>query len=118
MEELLKKILYTGVGIAALTAEKLQQVIDGLVKEDKLTQEEGKKIVDDFFQNTQTKKDEFESQLKSVAEKVISNFKFAPSKDVEALKKRVNALESKVNGTKAKKATPKAAAKKTGAAKV
>jgi len=117
MEELLKKVLYTGVGIAALTAEKLQQVVDGLVKEDKLTQEEGKKIVTDFFKNTQTKKDEFETQLKSVAEKVVSNFKFASSKDVEALKKRVNALESKVNGTKAKKAAPKTA-KKPAPAKV
>ncbi len=107
MEDLLKKILYTGVGIAALTAEKLQQVIDGLVKEDKITQEEGKKIVDDFFKNTKTKKEELESQLKSVIEKVVGNFNFASAKDVDALKKRVDALESKVNGTKAKKAPAK-----------
>ncbi len=116
MEDLLKKILYTGVGIAALTTEKLQQVVDGLIKEDKLTQEEGKKIVDDFFKNTKTKKEELESQLKSVIEKVVSNFNFATTKEVEALKKRVNALESKVNGTKAKKAAPKAE-KKPAAAK-
>jgi polyhydroxyalkanoate synthesis regulator phasin len=111
MEDLLKKILYTGVGIAALTAEKLQQVVDGLIKENKLTKEEGKKIVDDLFENAKTKKDELETQLKSVVEKTVSNFDFATKKEVEALKKRVNVLESKVNGTKAKKPAPKTAKK-------
>ena len=49
MEDLFKKFVYTGVGLVSLTAEKLQKSIDTLVEEEKISEKEGKKIVNDFF---------------------------------------------------------------------
>jgi polyhydroxyalkanoate synthesis regulator phasin len=114
MEDLFKKFLYGSVGLVALTAEKIQKTVDNLVSENKLTTDEGKKIVDDFIKNTQTKKEEFESQLKSITEKVVRSFDFATDHDLKALKKRVDALEAKQNGAKAVSAK---AAKKEPASK-
>jgi len=110
MEDVFKKFLYTGVGLVALTAEKIQKTVDKLVSEDKLTTEEGKKIVDDFVKNTQTKKEEFESQLRNVTEKVIRSFDFATAHEMNELKKRVEKLEAKLNGSKP---SPKTASKST-----
>ncbi|WP_044204766.1 phasin family protein [Flammeovirga sp. OC4] len=121
MEELLKKLVYTGVGITAFTIEKIQEVVDKLVAEEKLTVEEGKKIVDEFVDSTEAKKSEFEEQLKTLAEKftsslnfdfdkITSMFKGGDSEEVEILKARIEALEA----AQAKTATPKKApAKKT-----
>lgn len=123
MEELLKKLVYTGVGITAFTIEKITEVVDKLVAEEKLTEEEGKKIVDEFVDNTEAKKSEFEEQLKTLAEKftsslnfdidkITSMFKGGDSEEVEILKARIEALEA----AQTKASTPKkATAKKTAA---
>ncbi|OHX68360.1 phasin family protein [Flammeovirga pacifica] len=105
MEELLKKIVYTGVGITAFTVEKINDVVDKLVAEEKITEEEGKKIVDEIVSNTEAKKEEFETQVKSLAEKFTSSidfdfdkiksmFKGSESEEVEILKARIEALEA------------------------
>ena len=46
MEDVFKNFLYTGVGLVAMTAEKIQKSISNLVSEGKLSIEEGKKVVD------------------------------------------------------------------------
>jgi polyhydroxyalkanoate synthesis regulator phasin len=110
MEDLFKKFVYTGVGLVSLTADKLQKSIDTLVDENKITSEEGKKIVDDFFKKSEAKKEEFEDQLKKVTEEVINKFQIPRNKEVEALQKRVAALEAKIGKASA---TTKAAAKES-----
>ena len=65
MEDLFKKFLYTSVGLVSSTVEKIQTSVDKLVDEDKLSQDEGKKIVDDLVKNTEAKREEFENKLKT-----------------------------------------------------
>jgi polyhydroxyalkanoate synthesis regulator phasin len=115
MEDLFKKFLYTGVGFVALTAEKFQKTIDKLVSENKISTEEGRKIVDDFLKNTSTKREEFESQLKSITEKVVRSFDFATAHEVKALKDRVDKLEAATSSDKpaAKSTPPKKSTSKT-----
>ena len=152
MEDSIKNFLYTGVGLVAMTADKIQKsvgklvsdgklsieegkkVLDKLINEGKLSADEGKKVVDDlvskgkisaeegkkvaeeFFKNAKTKRDEVESQIKSIVNRVISNFNFATVKEVEDLKKRVATLETKLKSSEKKprvKAVKKSAAVKS-----
>ena len=71
MEDLFKKFVYTGVGMVSSSLEKFQKSVEKLVDEDKLSQEEGKKLVDDLFKNTESKREEFETKLKKVVEEVM-----------------------------------------------
>jgi polyhydroxyalkanoate synthesis regulator phasin len=96
MEDLIKKFVYTGVGIASLTAEKLQKSIDKLVNEEKISENEGKKIVDEFFQKTESKKKSIESQISKITKEVVSKFDFSKAKEILDLNKRVKALENKI----------------------
>ncbi len=122
MEDLIKKFVYTGVGLASLTAEKLQKSIDRLVDEDKISEKEGRKIVDEFFQKTESKKKSFETQISKIIEEVIRKFDFSKAKEILDLNKRVKVLENKISkmsqvsaqATRVpqKPATPKRAIKK------
>jgi len=96
MEDLIKKFVYTGVGMASLTAEKLQKSIDRLVDEEKISEKEGKKIVDEFFEKTETRKKDLESQFSKITEEVLKKFDFSKAKEILELNKRVKALETKV----------------------
>jgi polyhydroxyalkanoate synthesis regulator phasin len=118
MEDLFKKFMYTGIGLAAYTAEKFQKAIDGLVKENKMSSDEGKKVVDDFVKNMQTKREEFESQIKSITERVVRNFEFASAHDLKELQKRIQALEAKVEGSTMDKPAKTTTAVKKAPAKV
>lgn len=106
MEETLKKLVYAGVGLAAQATEKFEVAVNDLVKKGKLSDKEGKKIVDDFFKKTEKKKEEFESEFKSTTEEVVAKFNFAKQTDLDELSKRIAKLE------KAAKPAKKAPAKK------
>lgn len=114
MEDLFKKFVYTGVGLVSLTAEKLQKSIDKLVEEEKISEKEGKKIVNDFFKKTESKKKEFEKQLQGITEDVVKKFDFSKAKEILELNKRVRVLENKVSKmSNVAKTTRKPAVKKT-----
>ncbi len=94
MDNLFRKFVYTGVGFVSLTTERMAKQIEKLVGDGKISEDEGKKIVDDFMKNTETKKDELEGQFKSIIEKVVKSFSFATSGDVVKLENRVSVLEA------------------------
>ena len=93
-ESIFKKLFYTGVGIAALTKEKVEDVVNDLVKDKKITTEEGKKIIDDFVKTLEDKKVDIEKQMKEFVEKTTKNFSYGKKKDIDKLMKRVEELES------------------------
>ena len=97
MEETLKKFVYTGVALSSFTADRLKASIDTLVSDDKLTAEEGKKIIDSFVQKAESRKAEWEGQVKETIEGVLNTFKKADNSRVEDLQARLDALESKMS---------------------
>lgn len=94
MENLFKKFLYSGVGFVSLASDKFKTAVDELIKDGKMSNEEGKKIVDDFVKNSDERKKEFEKDFNEAVENIIKNFKFAKSEDVEKLRNRVTVLEN------------------------
>lgn len=103
MEDIFKKFLYTGLGLAALTVEQIQKGVDELVSNKKISKEEGRKIVEDVVQKTTSKKEELEGQFKKLTEEVMERFSFSRNKEIEDLKKRVAILEAKINKSTARK---------------
>ena len=135
MEDLFKKFLYTGVGLVAMGADKIQKsvdklvsegklsidegkklldklvkegqlsaeegkkVVDELVKKGKISTDEGKKTIEEFFKNAKSKGSEVESQVKSIVERVLSNFNYATESELKDLRKRVAVLEGKLKAS-------------------
>lgn len=93
MEELIKKVLYTGVGLVATATEKVQQTVNDLVDNDKINQEEGKKIVNEFVESTEEKKGELESRFTELMENVIGRLDLVKKSDIQELIEKVEALE-------------------------
>lgn len=96
MEEILKKVLYTGVGVISMTADKLKEAVDELVDKKKMSEEEGKKVVDDFEKESEARKNELEERLNSFMENLGDQFTFPTKGDWKALTERVEALEKEL----------------------
>ncbi|WP_022826065.1 phasin family protein [Hymenobacter norwichensis] len=116
MEDLFKKFVNAGVGFVSLTTDRVQKTIDTLVKESKLSEQEGAKIMDELRKNGETKRKELEKQVQGIASRVMKTVGVAPNSDVEELKRTVKG-GTKAAATAAPKATAKPAAKAPAAPK-
>lgn len=103
MEALIKKVLYTGVGLVANTTEKVQQKVNNFVDLDGDYKKEGKRIVNTFTKSAEARRENLEDKAKDVFENVMSRFDLISKKDYDVLLKKINKLE------KAQKATVKSA---------
>ena len=96
MANLIKKALYTGVGLVATTTERLQKTVDELIEKGKLSQEEGQKVVEDVVKNSEGTKDEAESFIRTIVESTWAKFNLQKNDEIAHLESRVKDLEVKV----------------------
>lgn len=96
MEKIIRKTLYTAVGIVASTTERLQNVIDDLVSKGKLSEEEGKKVVEDVVKNTENNRDAYEGRFRNIIDSVLSKLNLPQGDAYEKLEKRLKSLEVKL----------------------
>jgi len=106
MQNEFKKFLYAGVDLAAAVSEKFQKSVTELVESGKISSTEGKKLVDEFLDKTEKRKEDFEAKFKELKEKVGITKK-TEEEELDELRKKVADLEAKV---KAEKHTAKAKA--------
>lgn len=106
MEDAFKKFLYAGVDLAAEVSTKFEQSVKELIEKGKISDVEGKKMVDELFEKTEARKEEFEAKYNEIKEKV-GIVKKTEEEILADLKAKVADLESKI-GKPAK--APKASA--------
>lgn len=97
MEDTLKKFIYTGLGLLSLTTSRIRETIDELINNRKITEEEGRRIIDDFAGMAKHHTADFEQQIETISLKYGKDFSFSAEEEIEMLKQRVAALESRLN---------------------
>ncbi|MBO4771725.1 MAG: hypothetical protein J5595_04205, partial [Bacteroidales bacterium] len=94
----LKKILYQGVAKASSAIDYVEKTVSKLVGENKITNDEGKNIVNNFKTNIDSKVKDMETRLRETISGALQNVRPASKSEVEELRKRVEALEKIVAG--------------------
>jgi polyhydroxyalkanoate synthesis regulator phasin len=105
MEDLFKKFLYTGVGLVSHNAEMLQKNLNELIEKGKLTEEEGRKVVDDLVDDTNHKKEEFEDRLRGMVDAILRKVDLPSREELSSLKSRIAELEEELAATREKDET-------------
>ena len=67
MDDLFKKFINTGVGFLSQGNKRVQAALDKLVSESKISEQEGKKIMDDLLKSGEAKRKDLEKQLQTLA---------------------------------------------------
>ena len=63
MIELVKKALLTGVGVAALSKEKIEDLAKDIVEKGKMTEQEGKKLVEQLLSSSEDARQDLQKQI-------------------------------------------------------
>ena len=97
MKELLKNVVYAGVGAAFLTKEKIEELSSDLVSKGKLTKDEGREFVDDLIKKSESAKDQLDLWLTSQVEERVKQLNLATSDEVAELRRMVEELQVAIN---------------------
>lgn len=96
MIELIKKALYTGVGMAVLTKEKAEELVKELTQQAKLSEQEGKELFDSLLKQSEQARTEFQTKVDEAVLSVVKRLNLASKDEVEKLRTQVDELSAKV----------------------
>ena len=97
MKELLKNMIYTGVGAAFLTRDKIDEIRKDLVDRGNLTREEGKDFVEDLLKKSDSARDQLELWLSRQVEDRIKGLNLATTDEVDELRRKIEELQIALN---------------------
>ena len=97
MKEMLKNVLYVGIGAAFLTKEKIEELKGDLVEKGKMSQEEGKQFVDDLLRKSEKAKDQLELWINKRVEERIKQLNLATKDEVADLQRKIEELQAVLN---------------------
>ncbi len=97
MIDLLKNVVYAGVGAAFLTRDKIEEVRGELVEKGKMTKDEGKEFVDDLIKRSESAKDQLELWLTRQVEDRVNQLNLATTDEVADLRRQVEELQVVIN---------------------
>ena len=88
----IKKLILVGIGAAAATAEKSQQIVEDLVKKGEITVEQGKELNQELKRNVKKSLDE----ISAAAQEKDAEIKETVEKKEEEIKAEAGSLEPKI----------------------
>jgi polyhydroxyalkanoate synthesis regulator phasin len=97
MVDLIKKALYTGIGLAVLTKDKAEEMIKDIAQQAKLSEHEGKELMDSLMKQSDEARQDFQSKLDEAVLAVVKRLHLATKDEVEALRAKVEELSAKVS---------------------
>ena len=94
MLDLVKRGILTGIGIASLTKDKIEELAEKIIEESKLSEEEGRKLVEDLLKQSEEARKNLEEEVKKTVGDALEKLDVPSRKDLEDLKIRIEKLES------------------------
>lgn len=93
MFDLIRKTMLTGIGLAGLTKDKIEKLAKALARMGKLSEKEGKKLLDDLLKKSEKARKDLEGQIERVVKKTMKKMNLATREDMLRLSKRIKKLE-------------------------
>src|SRR5208337_2506829 len=97
MFDLIKKTLLTGVGLAVMTKDKVEELGKEFASQAKLSELEGKEFVDHLLKQSEMARKDFETRISSAVQKAVSGLNLASKDEVAKLSAKVEELTAKLS---------------------
>ncbi len=97
MKELLKNVVYAGIGAAFLTKEKIEELKGDLIEKGKISQEEGKQFVDDLLRKSEKAKDQLDLWINKRVEDRVQQLNLATKDEIAELQRKIEELQVVIN---------------------
>jgi polyhydroxyalkanoate synthesis regulator phasin len=97
MKDLIHKFIYTGIGLASMTEEKIQELVADLEKKGDVNKQEGKELAKQLIDKAKSQTEHLRTTIQQEFDKMMGKLKLVSQKDYDQLKQRVEKLEKDQN---------------------
>lgn len=100
MIDLIKKAVLTGIGVASLTKDKIEDLAKELIDKGKMSEQEGEKLVQEMLSRAEESRETMKSQTESLVKNTITKMQLARVEDIELLKGEIERLRDEISSLK------------------
>lgn len=97
MEDLFKKTLSFGIGLFDYTREKVENLVDEMVKRGEVSKQDSTKTVEELWEKASKEQKAFWNKVKTFVKNIIDEMAMPSKSDFKALEERVADLEKRVS---------------------
>lgn len=102
MLELMKKTVFAGIGMAAMTKDKIEEVSKECIAQGQLSEKEGEKFVTELMQRSEESRDELKKQVEQAAENLIEKMGLVKADEFQGLRSEIALLREEIASFKTK----------------
>jgi poly(hydroxyalkanoate) granule-associated protein len=95
MLDYIRKMTLAGAGLAIMTTEKVQEIMDELVKKGEMTEKEAREAVSEFVEKSKQAKKDLEDKMEQTVTGLLKHLNIPTRKELEEIKERLARLEKK-----------------------
>ncbi len=96
MIDLVKKAVLTGIGVASLTKDKIEDLANEMVVKGKMTEQEGSKLVQEMLSRAEESRQTVKTQTESLVQSTIAKMQLARIEDIELLQAEILKLREEI----------------------
>ncbi|ANB57315.1 hypothetical protein GFC29_736 [Anoxybacillus sp. B7M1] len=93
--DMIRKMLAFGLGLASVSKEQAEKLVDELVKRGELSLEESKDVIDQWIRQKEEGKAEFQRAVREQLKQMLDKLDLATKEDIRQLEERIQRLEQK-----------------------
>ncbi|MBB3905819.1 phasin family protein [Anoxybacteroides rupiense] len=93
--DMIRKMLAFGLGLASVSKEQAEKLVDELVKRGELSLEESKDVIDQWIRQKEEGKAEFQRAVREQFKQMLDKLDLATKEDIRQLEERIQRLEQK-----------------------
>ena len=97
MLELIKKTMLTGIGLALLAKDEVEDLAKELVEKGKMTEKDGKKFLDELQKRYEDVQNKLENRVEKTVKEFLKKADVVTADDLKAIKKEIRALKKAIN---------------------
>lgn len=97
MLELVKKTMLTGIGLALLAKDEVEDLAKELVEKGKMTEKDGKKFLDELQKRYEDVQNKLEERVEKTVKEFLKKADVVTADDLKAIKKEIRALKKAIN---------------------
>jgi polyhydroxyalkanoate synthesis regulator phasin len=93
MLDFLKRAIWIGAGLAAMTAEKIEETVKEIVNRGHMSEKEGRELIDDLIEKSKKARKDLGERVENTVQETLQRLRIPGRKEVDELKARIEQLE-------------------------
>jgi polyhydroxyalkanoate synthesis regulator phasin len=100
MLDLMKKAMFTGLGLAFMTKEKIEEFSKEMIEKGRLSETERKEFIDELQKKSEEARKKLQEQIQSAVNATLKKMNIATKDDISRVEKQLAKLAASIKAKK------------------